>query len=132
MQKKPYIVMLAIVIQSIFLMLCTVKKIYLIIHCIFFAILYVKTLFLQQLYRLKIEQCKYNLILVGFNKISKIFPCVQVNEFYGRQHGDMTDVYTFIHEAGIKGLLYNGDVDMAYNYLGDQWFVEKLNYNVSI
>ena len=44
----------------------------------------------------------------------------------------MSDVYNFIHDAGIKGLIYNGDVDMACNYLGDQWFIEKLNYNVSI
>ena len=50
---------------------------------------------------------------------------------YQRQYMDMRDVFTFIHEAGIKGLVYNGDVDLACNYLGAQWFVEKLNYNVS-
>lgn len=54
-----------------------------------------------------------------------------VNAHWTRQYTDMTDVYTFIHEAGIKGLIYNGDVDMACNYLGDQWFIENLNYTVT-
>jgi len=55
----------------------------------------------------------------------------EVGDKWDRQYTDMTDVYNFIHEAGIKGLIYNGDVDMACNYLGDQWFIEKLNYNVT-
>ena len=55
-----------------------------------------------------------------------------VNVNYIRQYMDMSVVYKALANAGIRGLVYNGDVDMACNYLGDQWFVEELGYPVSI
>ena len=43
----------------------------------------------------------------------------------------MTPQILRLKEAGIRGLIFNGDFDMACNYLGNQWFVEALGYNVS-
>ena len=40
--------------------------------------------------------------------------------------------YYFIILFQKKVLVYNGDVDMACNFLGDEWFVEHLNLTVSI
>ena len=56
----------------------------------------------------------------------------QVRFLYERQYFDMTPFYKTLSEAGVRGLVYNGDTDMACNYIGDQWFVEQLGYPVRV
>lgn len=41
------------------------------------------------------------------------------------------DVYQKLLASGLRALVYNGDTDMACNFLGDQWFVEDLQQKVS-
>ncbi len=42
----------------------------------------------------------------------------------------MKDVYEKLLALGLRALVYNGDTDMACNFLGDQWFVEQLGQKV--
>lgn len=42
----------------------------------------------------------------------------------------MKDAYLKLLSAGLRALVYNGDTDMACNFLGDQWFVEDLGLEV--
>ncbi|XP_060591546.1 lysosomal protective protein-like isoform X2 [Ruditapes philippinarum] len=49
---------------------------------------------------------------------------------YVRLYNDVTMFYRKVLDAGKKVLVYNGDVDMACNFLGDEWFVEALNLPV--
>ncbi|CAH8619892.1 unnamed protein product [Heterobilharzia americana] len=51
----------------------------------------------------------------------------EVNENYKRQYDDLSPQYTELLQSGIHVLIYNGDVDMACNYIGDEWFVDNLN-----
>ncbi|CAI5456294.1 unnamed protein product [Caenorhabditis angaria] len=48
--------------------------------------------------------------------------------YYIQQTPDLTPVFKFLVDSGypLKTLIYNGDVDLACNYLGDQWFIEEL------
>ena len=39
----------------------------------------------------------------------------------------MDDFYHKLLEKKIRILVYNGDLDLACNFLGDQWFVNDLN-----
>jgi len=50
----------------------------------------------------------------------------EVNYNFQRQYADMKQQYQALLGAGVRALVYNGDVDMACNYLGDQWFIEAL------
>ncbi|KAL5006080.1 hypothetical protein ScPMuIL_017238 [Solemya velum] len=58
-------------------------------------------------------------------------PCSgQVIVNYRRVYTTMRDFYLKILAAGKRMLVYNGDVDMACNFLGDEWFVDDLNIPV--
>lgn len=48
---------------------------------------------------------------------------------YTQQYGTMRQVVHELASSGrLKTLIYNGDVDMACNFLGDEWFVRSLGY----
>uniref|UniRef100_A0A0N4ZPX6 Carboxypeptidase n=1 Tax=Parastrongyloides trichosuri TaxID=131310 RepID=A0A0N4ZPX6_PARTI len=51
-----------------------------------------------------------------------------MNAHYVQMHNDTTPVFNSIISSGynLKFLIYNGDVDMACEFLGDQWFVRNL------
>lgn len=49
---------------------------------------------------------------------------------YHRQYNTMKPVVQELVDSGsLKTLIYNGDVDMACNFLGDEWFVNTLGYS---
>lgn len=49
---------------------------------------------------------------------------------YSTRYASMKDVYLKLLSVGLRALVYNGDTDMACNFLGDQWFVEDLGLEV--
>jgi len=50
---------------------------------------------------------------------------------YTRQYEDMKPFYMELLSSGkYRGLVYNGDVDMACNFLMDEWFVDSLKQKV--
>ncbi|KAH3774566.1 hypothetical protein DPMN_175948 [Dreissena polymorpha] len=49
---------------------------------------------------------------------------------YVTLYRDVTQFYQKVLAAGKTVLVYNGDVDMACNFLGDEWFVEDLGLPV--
>ncbi|GFO01417.1 carboxypeptidase [Plakobranchus ocellatus] len=46
---------------------------------------------------------------------------------YERQYNTMTPQYEAAIQKKLRILVYNGDVDMACNFLGDEWFVDSLH-----
>lgn len=51
-------------------------------------------------------------------------PCSAIN--YNRIYSNMSAQYKTVLAKGKRVLVYNGDVDMACNFLGDEWFVDRL------
>ncbi|KAM9860787.1 lysosomal protective protein [Aulostomus maculatus] len=49
-----------------------------------------------------------------------------VSDHYTILYPTMKDTYLKLLSLGLRALVYNGDTDMACNFLGDQWFVEDL------
>ncbi|KAM4630669.1 lysosomal protective protein [Polymixia lowei] len=50
---------------------------------------------------------------------------------YSNLYPTVKEVYLKLLSLGLRALVYNGDTDMACNYLGDQWFVEDLGMKTS-
>lgn len=50
----------------------------------------------------------------------------EVGNQYTILYETVKDVYLKLLSLGLRALVYNGDTDMACNFLGDQWFVEDL------
>lgn len=58
-------------------------------------------------------------------------PCSdEVGEYYTTLYQTVKEVYLKLLSLGLRVLVYNGDTDMACNFLGDQWFVEDLGLKV--
>lgn len=55
-----------------------------------------------------------------------------VGSEYQRTYKDMTWFYQVLLQQDLQLLVYNGDVDMACNFLGGKWFVESLNQQVTL
>uniref|UniRef100_A0AAQ5XZG3 Carboxypeptidase n=1 Tax=Amphiprion ocellaris TaxID=80972 RepID=A0AAQ5XZG3_AMPOC len=57
----------------------------------------------------------------------------EVNLNYGRLYLDVRKQYLKLLSAlKYRVLVYNGDVDMACNFMGDEWFVESLQQQVEV
>lgn len=57
----------------------------------------------------------------------------EVNLNYRREFMDVKEQYLKLLSAlKYRVLVYNGDVDMACNFMGDEWFVESLNQQVQV
>lgn len=65
------------------------------------------------------------------NKVQNWDVCSEVVGMnYRTIYHDVSDLYKKVIHAKKRILVYNGDVDMACNFLGDEWFVEALNQPV--
>uniref|UniRef100_A0A2P2I9L8 Carboxypeptidase n=1 Tax=Hirondellea gigas TaxID=1518452 RepID=A0A2P2I9L8_9CRUS len=53
-----------------------------------------------------------------------------VAALFERNYEEMSAEYWLLHDAGIRGLVYSGDTDMACNFIGGEWFVDSLGFDV--
>lgn len=53
-----------------------------------------------------------------------------VGSNYTTLYTSMKDAYLKLLSVGLRALVYNGDTDMACNFLGGQWFVKDLGIEV--
>ncbi|XP_072135373.1 lysosomal protective protein-like isoform X1 [Mobula birostris] len=51
----------------------------------------------------------------------------EISRTYGRIYTNMETFYLSLLRTGLRALVYNGDTDMACNFLGGNWFVRSLN-----
>ncbi|XP_069757048.1 lysosomal protective protein-like [Narcine bancroftii] len=59
--------------------------------------------------------------------------CSQVvGEGYEHIYDTMQDFYLQLLSKGLRVLVYNGDTDMACNFLGDHWFVRSLKQKKTV
>uniref|UniRef100_A0A3B5M0S7 Carboxypeptidase n=1 Tax=Xiphophorus couchianus TaxID=32473 RepID=A0A3B5M0S7_9TELE len=54
-----------------------------------------------------------------------------VEQQYSMLYHTMKEVYLKLLSLDLRALVYNGDTDMACNFLGDQWFVEDLGFKAT-
>lgn len=54
----------------------------------------------------------------------------EVGQTYTNIYKTMKPQILELLKAGKRGLIYNGDVDLACNFLGDEWFVDDLGLDV--
>ncbi|XP_067906064.1 lysosomal protective protein-like [Heterodontus francisci] len=59
--------------------------------------------------------------------------CSQVvSENYHRLYSSMRRIYQKLLKKNLRALVYNGDTDMACNFLGGNWFVQNLNQKKTV
>lgn len=73
------------------------------------------------------------MLLIESKFISLSLSCSEVvGDHYHVKYETMRDIYLKLLSLGLRVLVYNGDTDMACNFLGCQWFVEALNQKVGM
>lgn len=65
------------------------------------------------------------------SNVAKWTSCsTEVGQTYTNVYKTVKPLVLELLKAGKRGLIYNGDVDMACNFLGDEWFVDELGLPV--